>query len=439
MRAELGPVVDRLRQARSLPWLRIIDDADLDRPAGPEPMADVVVAPFRWLLDRAREGIRLTQAGYLPPAVVTAAMTELGWLEHAYGPANREIHTPLLELRESAQHFGLLRKYRGQLITTKVGRNLVDDPTGLWWHIAARLPAGRSEPRRQAGVLYLLTVAAGRPRDDELLADGMAILGWTIDGFQRVDSIAAFSAARDTRWVFHSLNLLPERARWDDPEPAPNDQARRFARAALLGQTAPAAAPEPAPPPRNGQAVQLFVQLSGVEPPIWRRLVVPGSLTLRELHAVLQFAMGWEDYHLHSFDVAGVLYGDIEDFDGPLGDEETFTVGQAAAAVDQFSYDYDFGDGWTHDIRVEQVMESVGVGTPHVIGGARACPPEDCGGPGGYQELLEVLADRRHDDHEQLLEWVGGTFDAEAFDLAEVNANLELYDRQTRQRRITGR
>jgi hypothetical protein len=184
------------------------------------------------------------------------------------------------------------------------------------------------------------------------------------------------------------------------------------------------------------ESAQLTVTLRDIEPAIWRRLVVPASLTLRELHAVIQTAMGWQDYHLHLFDVDGVVYGDVEEIDDrPLGDEETFTVGQAVERVSMFSYEYDFGDGWVHDIRVEQVMSGIGSGTPHLIGGARACPPEDCGGSWGYENLLEVLADPSHSEHETMLHWVGGEFDPEAFDLAETNANLELYDRHTRQRR----
>ena len=185
------------------------------------------------------------------------------------------------------------------------------------------------------------------------------------------------------------------------------------------------------------QAVQLTVTLRDIEPAIWRRLVVPASLTLRELHAVIQTALGWDDYHLHLFEVDGVLYGDVDEIQGhPLGDEEIFTVGQAAGAVRDFRYEYDFGDSWDHDVCVEQVMSSVGGGTPHLIGGARACPPEDCGGPGGYEHLLEVLADPSDSEHEATLQWAGGPFDPEMFDLAETNVNLELYDRHTRQRRM---
>jgi hypothetical protein len=444
VRAEVEIIVERLRHARSLPWLRVIDDADLDRTAEPGETADVAAAPYRWLLDRVGSGVRLTQAGYLPPTLVSEAMAALGWQDEWIGKHNREDQTlPILELRESAQRFGLLRKNRGQLLVTKAGRDLVADAVGLWWHLAQRLPDSRSEPQRHAGVLYLLTVAAGRACDDTLLAEGMTILGWAERGArQALDPSSAFAAARDTWAMFRRLGLLERRLRWDLPEPPPSPQARTLARAALIGRTDTAVMNAESKPARRrpDQAVQLSVTLRDIEPPIWRRLVVPASLTLRGLHAVIQTAMGWEDYHLHMFDVDGVFYGDVEEIEGhPLGDEDRVTVDQAVAAVAEFSYEYDFGDGWTHDIRVEQIVASVGAATPHLIGGARACPPEDCGGPWGYEELLEALADPGHDDHEHLRSWVGGSFDPDAFDLAATNANLELYDRHTRQRRMRDR
>jgi len=424
----VAPVVDRLRAARRRSWLQIIDDAALDRPAGQDDAPAAVVAPCRWLLERVGGGVRLTKAGYLPPVLVSEAMAALGWQDDWIGKQNREDQTlPILELRESAQRLGLLRRYRGQLQVTKLGHRLIDDPVGLWWHLAERLPVARSEAERDAGVLYLLTVAAGRSEDDALLADGMSILGWAPrGGHQPLSSAAAFAAARDTWVVFYRLGLLARRRRWDEPEPPPSSQARILARAALLGRTVRTEQTSgPNPGHSSERAVQLTVTLRDVEPAIWRRLVVPATLTLRELHAVIQTAMGWEGYHLHLFDVNGVLYGDVEEIEGrPRGDEETFTVGQLADAVGAFSYEYDFGDGWTHDIVIDQVVASVGPGTPHLVGGARACPPEDCGGPWGYEHLLEVLADPTHEEHEHLLDWVGGAFDPEAFDLAKTNADL---------------
>lgn len=425
-----GEVLDRLRSARSLSWLRAIDAAELDSPARTEPDADLVVAPYRWLLDRVGDGVKLTQAGYLPPAMVTAAMTEWSWADNRYGKNNREdITLPVLELRESAQRFGLLRKYRGQLLRTKIGRTLTDHPTELWWHLASALPDARSEPQRHAGVLYLIMVAAGLAENDAMLAEGMTILGWTERGtYQRLSPTAAFVAARDTWVVFRMLGLVLRTRR--STESHPPAAARRLARAALLGRDQPRGAATPVPPRRTPEsALQLRVSLRDTE--VWRRLVVPASLTLRQLHAVLQTAMGWEDYHLHLFDVNGVLYGDIEEIEGqPLGDEETFTLAQAADAVSEFMYEYDFGDSWHHVIVIEQTMPSVGTGTPHLIDGAGACPPEDCGGTGGFEHLLEVLSDSSDEEQVEMLEWVGGGYDPDAFDIDAVNAALELYERQ---------
>jgi hypothetical protein len=398
VKPEISDVVDRLLDSRWVPWGRVIEDAKLHQPVEAEPAPDVVVAPYRWLLRRVGDGVRLTQAGHLPPAVVTEAVEALGWQREWIGKYNREAHTgPILELRESAQRFGLLRKYRGKLLMTKLGRRLADDPSGLWWRIAAQLPDARSEPERHSGVLYLLIVAAGRPRDDELLADGMSILGWA-DGRQPyapLSSQDAFSAARDTWIMFHRLGLLPKQGWLDAPLP-PSKAGVRLARAALLGQEPPSSAPPPRSAGREtaARAVQLTVTLRNIEPAIWRRLVVPATLTLRELHEVIQTSIGWLNYHLHLFDIDGVLYGDVEEIDDQrLGEEETFTVGEAVQVTHEFSYEYDFGDSWDHDIVVEQVMPSVGSGAPHLIGGARACPPEDCGGTRGYEHLLEVLAD----------------------------------------------
>lgn len=432
MRTEVATIVDRLLQSRSLPWLRIVDAADLDQPAEPAEAPAEVVEPYRWLLERIGDGVRLTQAGYLPPALVTEAMVTLGWAQDWYGKHNREdVTRPILLLRESAQRFGLLRKSRGQLLVTKAGRALIENPAELWWHLADRLPDARQEPERDAGVLYLLTVAAGQAEDDALLAQGMTILGWASgETGRQLSPTSAFVAARDTWAVFDRLGLLPKHGRWQHRPPTP--QARTLARAALLGRddAAPATRPaDPRPATTNTEpAVQLLVRLQEIEPAIWRRLVVPQSLTLGELHGVIQTAMGWQNHHLHLFEIAGISYGDVEDMDGPLGDEKTVTVGEAAAAATEFSYDYDFGDGWSHDIRVE----GVGSSAARVIDGARACPPEDCGGPWGYQRLLEVLADPTHEEHADLLEWLGKPFDPEAFDLAETNANLQLYDRHIR-------
>jgi hypothetical protein len=130
--------------------------------------------------------------------------------------------------------------------------------------------------------------------------------------------------------------------------------------------------------------VRLKITLRGVRPPVWRRLVVPSSVTLAELHSVFQTAMGWTDSHLHSFDIGGVLYGDVDDFDGDrVGNETRTRLSSVARVVSKFRYEYDFGDGWEHDVLVEQVQADASVIAPYCLAGRRACPPEDCGGPWG--------------------------------------------------------
>jgi hypothetical protein len=166
-------------------------------------------------------------------------------------------------------------------------------------------------------------------------------------------------------------------------------------------------------------AVELTVTLRDVDPPVWRRVVVPERTTLADLHRLLQAVMGWQDAHLWLFDVDGVRYGDIEDLDD-LGDPRSVAVGAMPDGT-VFRYDYDFGDGWEHDIRVEnhRIAEA-----PSCLDGARACPPEDCRGAPGYKHLLDVVADPGHPEYPELVDWLGVPLDAEAFDTAEVTARM---------------
>jgi Plasmid pRiA4b ORF-3-like protein len=260
------------------------------------------------------------------------------------------------------------------------------------------------------------------------------VLGWVdADTRKPMSPFGASLAARDTWAVFDRLHVLPDRRPGETPGVTP-PAAVRLARAALVGQPARTSTPSRRRTP--GPAVELTVTLRDIEPPIWRRIVVPASLTLRELHGVIQTAMGWEDRHLYGFDVDRVLYTTIEDVHlRVLGDLDSFTVGEAADAATMFTYEYDYGDDWDHVIRVEQVLPSGEAGIPRVLDGARACPPEDCGGLPGYEQLLETLADEAHPRREEVLRWLGGEYDPEAFDLAATNANLGRFAHRARRRR----
>lgn len=175
---------------------------------------------------------------------------------------------------------------------------------------------------------------------------------------------------------------------------------------------------------------QLRVDLLDTKPPIWRRLEMPGDATLGWLHAALQLAMGWTNSHLHQFMTADGRYSDPRASDGfdsdeePDRDENKFTLMQVAPEVGaQFGYEYDFGDSWTHVLTVEAILPPDAKAAPvaRCLDGERACPPEDCGGPGGFAELLKALKNPKHPEHEEMKAWLGGGFQAAAFDAAEVN------------------
>ncbi|MGH9243859.1 MAG: plasmid pRiA4b ORF-3 family protein [Acidimicrobiales bacterium] len=173
--------------------------------------------------------------------------------------------------------------------------------------------------------------------------------------------------------------------------------------------------------------VRCSIALRDVDPPVWRRLLVPASVRLDKLHRMFQAVMGWEDCHLHSFRIDGALYGtQFDDHPADELDEKSVTVITAIGNADRFSYEYDFGDSWEHEVTVEAVWRmSIGLKFAVCLDGANACPPEYCGGPFGYEELLRVLADPLHEDHDHMRGWVGGPFDPSGFDLALVNARLQ--------------
>lgn len=174
---------------------------------------------------------------------------------------------------------------------------------------------------------------------------------------------------------------------------------------------------------------QLKASIVGTKPPVWRRVVVPEDIMLARLHDVLQAAFGWWDCHLHEFEIGGVQYGvdDGESWGPPPKDERRVRLGSVAKAGSSFLYWYDFGDDWRHKVVVEKVMPATpGVRYPSCTGGRRACPPEDCGGVWGYEDFLAAIGDPDHDEHESRLEWVGGSFDPEAFDPADFEHRLDL-------------
>lgn len=181
----------------------------------------------------------------------------------------------------------------------------------------------------------------------------------------------------------------------------------------------------------SDKILQFKVTLRHIRPPIWRRIQVPGDYSFWGLHVAIQDAMGWHDCHLHEFEI----------FDprrktmclvGLPDDETTFgevTLPGWGVPIRQFfsatngraSYAYDFGDDWQHVIVLEKILPAEpGRSYPACIGGRRRCPPEDCGGVGGYERLMEAISNPHDEEHKEMIEWVGGQFDPAHFDPREI-------------------
>ena len=170
---------------------------------------------------------------------------------------------------------------------------------------------------------------------------------------------------------------------------------------------------------------ELKVTLEGSAPAIWRRIRVPGDVTLARLHRILQTTMGWGEMHHHQFVIRGRCYG-RPDREGEVQDERRVRLAEVVRrAGSRFIYEYDFDDGWVHDVRVERILSAEeGTQAPACLAGERACPPEDVGGMYGYYDVLALLQNGRSAGHERAQEWIGERFDPDAFDVETVNRRL---------------
>jgi hypothetical protein len=187
---------------------------------------------------------------------------------------------------------------------------------------------------------------------------------------------------------------------------------------------------------RRSYVLQLRIELLGIAPPVWRRIQIPSKSTFWDLHVAIQDAMGWEDYHLHQFSFLGTEHR----VGIPLDDEPSEFLPGWQVHVNRYLtygkplalYEYDFGDSWFHEIRFETFERRDGRRTyPRCLAGARRCPPEDCGGIGGYADFLQAISNAKHPEHKAYIDWVGGAFDPEAFDASKVrfsdpNARLNV-------------
>ena len=177
---------------------------------------------------------------------------------------------------------------------------------------------------------------------------------------------------------------------------------------------------------------QFKIVLEDIKPTIWRRIQVPESYTFWDLHVAIQDAMGWMDCHLHQFETITQKPREIKYIGIP--DEEDFGMKVVAGWEEKISkwfsldsrktmrYAYDFGDNWNHKVTLEKILpKEEKTKYPVCVAGARACPLEDCGGVGGYYDILEIINNPKHKEYEDMMEWLGGEkFNPEEFDITEI-------------------
>jgi len=191
---------------------------------------------------------------------------------------------------------------------------------------------------------------------------------------------------------------------------------------------------EPRSAPKRGRSrtphdLVLRVTIASIEPAIWRLVRVPDDYTLHQLHRVFQLLFGWQDYHLYDFRIGERRF----EKPNPEAEDESSTRFRLRDFQfnpgDRFTYSYDFGDDWEHEIVVEKVLPFLGDPTerlPELLGGARAGPHEDSGGPYGYDEMVKALRNKRNPEHRGYRDWAGPLYDPERFDPWLAGQNLVL-------------
>lgn len=175
----------------------------------------------------------------------------------------------------------------------------------------------------------------------------------------------------------------------------------------------------------DARVFKLHISLVGIEPTVWRRVLVPGHFSLAALHSVFQLALGWQMKHLYDFQIAKNRFAEPDEFDEIPSKDVGISISSALKGENQFVYNYDFGDDWRHNVIVEDVFEKDdNFAYPVCIGGENACPPEDCGSVPGYEELKQTISNPKHPGYEEMMQWLGGYFDPYSFDANRINRDM---------------
>ena len=398
-----------------------------------------VVALARWV----GAGRALTQTGRLTMADARELVSLLGTGDvvdpvigdRVFRTRSSEDLRGLATVLAWAKAAGLVRVIRGRLVAVKKNARLLDRPAELW--------VAMFEAFDRLGEVICPSGWYASPLGHDF-TDGIAAL---FAGIAEGGGAIAGEDASERVW-----SALVARYRMDD---ATDDQLRHWRKATdrdlrlaineLIGLGAliedrgtlrltaladgvlrhryGAVAP-------GDDLAQITVTLLDTDPPVWRRLLVPATIRLDRLDHVIQAAMGWTNSHLHMFIHRTGRYG-IPDPDFPLHDERRATLRDLASRQgDTFGYEYDFGDSWEHEIILEDLVAAEPGGRyPACVAGGGACPPEDCGGIPGYQELIDSLADPDHPEHDEMLRWLGiargSDFDPARFDAHDANRRID--------------
>jgi hypothetical protein len=183
------------------------------------------------------------------------------------------------------------------------------------------------------------------------------------------------------------------------------------------------------------EIVQLNISLHESKPLIWRQILVHNNTTFFELHHIIQIVMGWKNYHMFEFNIEGYRIGEIDEEErnygsGKLLDANAVTLKDIITQKkDIINYEYDFGDGWQHQIKVDEFLSvSKSIKYPICINGQMNCPPEDCGGIHAFYNSLDILKNKTHEEYKEMYQWFPKKYDSEKFDIEKVNRQLKKLD-----------
>ncbi|EME63684.1 plasmid pRiA4b ORF-3 family protein [Amycolatopsis decaplanina] len=378
--------------------------------------------------------ITLADAKALVPLLKTGDVLEQTIGDHVYRTRSSERLLNLMLVVECAKVARLVRKTGQRLVPVKKNQALLDDPQKLWLALftgfdqlgQAFLHSGFSEsllrPEFAAGSRAALTSlynTDGAVNIESLCATVWDVVSapYILDDLDELPlEVLRSTNDRDTKQSLEVLRRLGVVTLRDGS--AELTELGRSGMRRILGE------------PEAGDPIyQVKITLLEIEGlPVWRRVLVPAAIPLDRLHVVIQAAMGWENYHLHYFLDGQTYYGEAEP-ELQYRDERKVRLDDLVKPGGRLLYNYDFGDSWDHEILIEEAAVATSDGRyPRCVAGEAACPPEDVGGTGGYARLIQILGDPGHQEHQDILGWLGlddpGHFDPARFDLDEANQRL---------------